>query len=168
MSNSGSGNQGITTILPVLAVAEKTGATREKQIRALILSNLAAIYMKRFVGQLTALCGILTASTGAACGICYLLGGTYDQICGTINNMAASITGMICDGAKQGCALKVSSGVSTAVYCAMLSLENSSAGDTDGIISRDVEITIQNIGELARKGMLQTDQYILETLLSKS
>ncbi len=168
MSNSGSGNQGITTILPVLAVAEKTGATREKQIRALILSNLAAIYMKRFVGQLTALCGILTASTGAACGICYLLGGTYDQICGTINNMAASITGMICDGAKQGCALKVSSGVSTAVYCAMLSLENSSAGDTDGIISRDVEITIQNIGELARKGMLQTDQHILETLLSKS
>ncbi|MCF6247816.1 MAG: L-serine ammonia-lyase, iron-sulfur-dependent, subunit alpha, partial [Desulfobacula sp.] len=131
MSNSGSGNQGITTFLPVVAVAQKTGANQEKLIRALILSNLMAIYIKQFVGQLTALCGILTAATGAACGVCYVLGGAQNQISGTINNMAASITGMICDGAKQGCALKVSSGVSAAVYCALLALEGSHAGHTD-------------------------------------
>jgi L-cysteine desulfidase len=167
MSNSGSGNQGITTILPVVAVARKIGAGEEKLIRALILSNLMAIYIKEFVGQLTALCGILTASTGASCGICYLLGGTLKEISGTINNMAASITGMICDGAKQGCALKVSAGVSSAVYCALLAMEGSFVAHTDGIISKDVDQTVRNIGELATKGMLETDRHILKTMIKK-
>ncbi|WP_299981281.1 serine dehydratase subunit alpha family protein [Desulfobacula sp.] len=167
MSNSGSGNQGITTILPVVAVAQKTGVLEEKLIRALILSNLMAIYIKQSVGQLTALCGILTAATGAACGICYLLDGNLDQISGTIKNMAASITGMICDGAKQGCALKVSAGVSSAVYCALLAIEGSCATHTDGIIDEDVEKTVRNIGELATKGMLETDRHIINTLISK-
>jgi len=167
MSNSGSGNQGITTILPVVAVAQKTGASEEKLVRALILSNLMAIYIKQFIGQLTALCGILTAATGAACGVCYLLGGNLDQISGTIKNMGASITGMICDGAKQGCALKVSAGVSSAVYCALLALEGSYATSTDGIIAEDVEQTVKNIGELATKGMLETDQHIINTMISK-
>ncbi len=167
MSNSGSGNQGITTFLPVVAVAQKTNASEEKLIRALILSNLMAIYIKQFIGQLTALCGVLTASTGAACGVCYLLGGDLNQISGTIKNMAASITGMICDGAKQGCALKVSSGVSAAVYCALLAMEGSHAKNTDGIIASDVEQTIRNIGELATKGMLETDRHILNTMISK-
>ncbi len=167
MSNSGSGNQGITTILPVVAVAQKTNAAEEKLIRALILSNLMAIYIKQFIGQLTALCGVLTAATGAACGICYLLGGNLNQISSTINNMAASITGMICDGAKQGCALKVSAGVSSAVYCSLLAMEGISATSTDGIISEDVEQTVRNIGELATKGMIETDQHILNTMISK-
>ena len=167
MSNSGSGNQGITTILPVVAVAQKTGASDEKLIRALILSNLMAIYIKQSVGQLTALCGILTASTGAACGICYLLGGNLDQIGGTIKNMAASITGMICDGAKQGCSLKVSAGVSSAVYCALLAIEGSYATHTDGIIAEDVDQTVRNIGDLATKGMLETDRHIINTMISK-
>jgi L-cysteine desulfidase len=167
MSNSGSGNQGITTILPVVAVAQKTGASEEKLIRALILSNLMAIYFKQYIGQLTALCGVLTAATGAACGICYLLGGDLDQISGTIKNMAASITGMICDGAKQGCALKVSAGVSSAVYCALLAMEGSYAANTDGIIDEDVDLTLKNIGELARKGMLETDRHIINTMISK-
>ncbi|MDA3788679.1 MAG: L-serine ammonia-lyase, iron-sulfur-dependent, subunit alpha [Desulfobacula sp.] len=167
MSNSGSGNQGITTILPVVAVAQKTGASEEKLIRALILSNLMAIYVKQYIGQLTALCGILTAATGAACGVCYLLGGDLSQIGGTIKNMAASITGMICDGAKQGCALKVSAGVSSAVYCALLAIEGSYATKTDGIIAEDVDQTVKNIGELATKGMLETDRHILNTMISK-
>lgn len=167
MSNSGSGNQGITTILPVVAVAQKTGAGEEKLIRALILSNLMAIYIKQFIGQLTALCGILTAATGAACGVCYLLGGNLDQISGTIKNMAASITGMICDGAKQGCALKVSAGVSSAVYCALLAMEGSYATGTDGIIAEDVEQTVRNIGDLATKGMLETDRHIINIMLAK-
>jgi len=167
MSNSGSGNQGITTILPVVAVAQKTGSSEEKLIRALILSNLMAIYIKQYIGQLTALCGILTAATGAACGVCYLLGGNLDQIGGTIKNMAASITGMICDGAKQGCALKVSAGVSSAVYCALLAIEGSYATQTDGIIDEDVDQTIKNIGELATKGMLETDRHIINTMISK-
>jgi L-cysteine desulfidase len=164
MSNSGSGNQGITAIMPVVAVAQKMNADRETLIRALILSNLMAIYIKSFVGQLTALCGVLTASTGAACGICYLLGGTSEQIGGTIQNMAASITGMICDGAKPGCALKVSSGVSAAVYCALLALEGHHADQVDGIINQDIEKTVRNIGALARKGMIQTDRHIIKTL----
>ncbi len=167
MSNSGSGNQGITTILPVVAVAQKTGAGEEKLIRALILSNLMAIHIKQYVGQLTALCGVMTASTGAACGICYLLGGDLIQISATIKNMAASITGMICDGAKQGCALKVSAGVSSAVYCALLAIEGSCTTDTDGIIAEDVEQTVRNIGELATKGMLETDRHIINTMISK-
>jgi L-cysteine desulfidase len=167
MSNSGSGNQGITTFLPVVAVAQKINASEQKLIRALILSNLTAIYIKQFVGQLTALCGVLTASTGAACGVCYLLGGDFNQISATIKNMAASITGMICDGAKQGCALKVSSGVSAAVYCALLAMEGISATNTDGIIATDVEQTIRNIGELATKGMIETDKHILNTMISK-
>ncbi len=166
MSNSGSGNQGITTIMPVVAVAEKMNSDRERLVRALILSNLIAIYIKQFVGQLTALCGVLTASTGAACGVCYLLGGTAEQIGGTIKNMGAGITGMICDGAKPGCALKVSSGVSTAVYCALLALEGHYADAADGIISEDVEQTVRNIGELARKGMLETDRHIIQTMIS--
>ncbi len=167
MSNSGSGNQGITTILPVVAVAKKTKASEEKLVRALIMSNLMAIYIKQYIGQLTALCGVLPASMGAACGVCFLLGGTFEHIQGTIKNMAASITGMICDGAKQGCALKVSAGVSSAMYCALLALEGSSATDIDGIISDDVDQTIKNIGELARIGMLETDRHILETIVSK-
>ncbi len=167
MSNSGSGNQGITTILPVVAVAQKTGASEEQLIRALILSNLMAIYIKQYIGQLTALCGVLTAATGAACGVCYLLGGNLDQIGGTIKNMAASITGMICDGAKQGCALKVSAGVSSAVYCALLAIEGSSAAVTDGIIAEDVDQTVKNIGELATKGMIETDRHIINTMISK-
>ena len=167
MSNSGSGNQGITTIHPVVAVAQKKKASDEKLIRALILSNLMAIYIKQYMGQLTALCGILTAATGAACGICYLLGGTLGQIGCTIQNMAASITGMICDGAKPGCALKVSAGVSSAVYCALLAIEGSCTTNTDGIIACDVEQTVKNIGELATKGMLETDRHILNTMISK-
>ncbi|MBU1340183.1 MAG: L-serine ammonia-lyase, iron-sulfur-dependent, subunit alpha [Proteobacteria bacterium] len=166
MSNSGSGNQGITTILPVVAVARKTGASEEKLIRALILSNLMAIYIKQFIGQLTALCGILTAATGAACGICYLLGGNLNQISGTIKNMTASITGMICDGAKLGCAIKVSSGVSAAVYCALLAMEGINATQTDGIIDEDVELTVRNIGTLATKGMRETDLHIINTMIS--
>ncbi|MFH2091971.1 MAG: L-serine ammonia-lyase, iron-sulfur-dependent, subunit alpha [Pseudomonadota bacterium] len=166
MSNSGSGNQGITTIMPVVAVAERIHAPQETLIRALILSNLMAIYIKQFVGQLTALCGILTASIGAACGICYLLGGNPEQIGGTIKNMGASITGMICDGAKPGCALKVSSGVSSAVYCALLALEGHYADDMDGIICHDVERTVRNIGALATKGMVETDRHIIRTLIS--
>ena len=167
MSNSGSGNQGITTILPVVAAAQKTGAGDEKLIRALILSNLMAIHIKQFTGQLSALCGILTASIGAACGVCYLLGGNLEQINGAIKNMTASITGMICDGAKQACALKVSAGVSSAVYCALLAIEGSYATSTDGIVAENVEQTLKNIGELATKGMLETDRHIINTMISK-
>ena len=167
MTNCGSGNQGITTFLPVVAVATKTGVAEEKLIRALILSNLSAIYIKRYVGQLTALCGILISACGAACGITYLLGGELNEVSYAIKNMAGGITGMICDGAKQGCALKVSSGASTAVYTALLAIEGISIKETDGIIDKDVDKTVRNIGLLASKGMLETDRLILETMISK-
>ena len=118
MSNSGSGNQGITASMPVIAYALKYDIDDERLARALILSNLVAIHIKHYLGKLSALCGCVVASTGSSCGIVYLQGGGYDAICAAIKNMAGNITGMVCDGAKVGCAMKVASGVSCAVQSA--------------------------------------------------
>ena len=107
MSNSGSGNQGITVSMPIIAYAMKYDVADEPLARALILSNLVAIHIKHYLGKLSALCGCVVASTGSACGIVYLQGGGYDEVCYAIKNMAGNITGMVCDGAKVGCAMKV-------------------------------------------------------------
>ncbi|MBO7197636.1 MAG: serine dehydratase subunit alpha family protein, partial [Tidjanibacter sp.] len=115
MSNSGSGNQGIVSTLPVVVYAEDTGATEEQLIRALILSHLTVIYIKQSLGRLSALCGCVVASTGSSCGVTYLMGGGYEEVAMAVKNMVATLTGMICDGAKPSCALKLSSSVSTAV-----------------------------------------------------
>ena len=144
MSNSGSGNQGITVSMPVIAYALKYKVDDEKLARALILSNLVAIHIKHFLGKLSALCGCVVASTGSACGIVYLEGGGYEQVCAAIKNMAGNITGMVCDGAKVGCAMKVASGVSCAVQSAVLALRGTCIPSTDGIIEDDVEKTIRN------------------------
>ena len=112
MSNSGSGNQGITATLPVTVYAEECGADSERTARALILSHLTAIYIKQSLGRLSALCGCVVASTGSSCGITYLMGGGYDEVSYAVKNMIANLTGMICDGAKPSCALKLTSGVS--------------------------------------------------------
>lgn len=167
MSNSGSGNQGITAMVPVLAVAEKTEASREKLARALILSNLMAIHIKHGFGRLSAACGCVVASTGAACGVCYLLGGTNEQIKYAIKNMIGNLTGMVCDGAKLGCALKVASGTSAAMQAAILALENVYVPGTNGIIEEDVERTIRNIGRIASDAMNQADEVILDIMVSK-
>lgn len=167
MSNSGSGNQGITAMVPVLAVAEKTKADKEKLARALMLSNLVAIHIKHGFGRLSAACGCVVASTGAACGVCYLMGGTKEQLKYAIKNMIGNLTGMVCDGAKLGCALKVASGTSAAMQAAILALENVYVPGTNGIIEEDVERTIRNIGRIASDAMNQADEVILDIMVSK-
>ena len=165
MSNSGSGNQGITVSMPIIAYATKHATDDESLARALILSNLVAIHIKSYLGKLSALCGCVVASTGSACGIVYLQGGGYDQICAAIKNMAGSITGMVCDGAKIGCAMKVASGVSCAIQSAVLALKGTPS--TDGIIEDDVEKTIRNVGRIGSSGMKTTDRMILDMMLCK-
>lgn len=167
MSNSGSGNQGITVMMPVIAVAEQLNITEEKLARALILANLIAIHIKAYLGRLSALCGCVVASSGASCGIAYLLGGNLENVKYAIKNMAGNIVGMICDGAKTGCALKVSTGVSAAVQAALLAIEKIEIGCTDGIIDADIEKTIQNLAVIGTKGMNETDKLILDIMTCK-
>ena len=167
MSNSGSGNQGITVSVPVIAYAQKYGIGDRELARALILSNLIAIHIKGFLGKLSALCGCVVASTGSACGIVFLQGGSYTQVCAAIKNMIGNITGMICDGAKVGCAMKVASGVSSAVQSAVLALRDTCIGKTDGIIEDDIEKTIRNLGTLGSTGMQAADRMSLDIMLCK-
>lgn len=167
MSNSGSGNQGIAATLPVVIYAEESGATEEQTIRALALSHLTVIYIKQSLGRLSALCGCVVATTGSACGLCYLMGGDFDQISATVKNMVANLTGMICDGAKPSCAMKLYSDVSTAMISAMMALEGNSVTAVEGIIDNDVDKTIHNLTYIGREGMNETDRLILEIMTSK-
>ena len=167
MSNSGSGNQGITVTLPVVATADKLGSTDEQLARALIISHLTAIHIKSYLGRLSALCGCVVASTGSSCGITYLMGGNYDQLTYSIKNMIGDITGMVCDGAKVGCALKVATGVSSAVQSATLALNDICISENDGIIELSIENTIRNLGILGSKGMQTTDNIILDIMVNK-
>lgn len=168
MSNSGSGNQGLTATLPIYSVALRLKSSDEQIARALVLSHLIAIHIKHYLGRLSALCGCVVASTGAGCGISYLMGGGEKETIYTIKNMIGNITGMICDGAKEGCALKVSTGVGAAIQSALLALEGVVISSNDGIIEDDVEKTIQNLGEVGSKGMTQTDDLLLHIMVSKN
>ncbi len=167
MSNSGSGNQGITVSMPVIAYSLKYGTDDEQLARALILANLVAIHIKGYLGKLSALCGCVIASTGSACGLVYLQGGGYEQICAAIKNMIGNITGMVCDGAKVGCAMKVASGVSCAIQSGVLALKGTCVCETDGIIDNDIEKTIRNLGEIGSLGMQSTDKLIQKIMVCK-
>jgi len=167
MSNSGSGNQGITVTMPVIAYALKYKVGDEKLARALMLSHLVAIHIKSYLGKLSALCGCVVASTGSSCGIVYLEGGGYEQVCSAIKNMAGNITGMVCDGAKVGCALKVASGVACSIQSAVLALQGTCISSSDGIIEDDIEKTIRNVGTLGSVGMQSADSMILDIMVNK-
>ncbi len=167
MSNSGSGNQGITATLPVLSFAEDEGADHEKTTRALLLSNLMVIYIKQKLGRLSALCGCVVAATGASCGITYLMGGSKDQIGFAIKNMVGNITGMLCDGAKPSCSMKVSSGVSTALLSALLAMEQKVVTSNEGIVDDDVDKSIDNLTSIGRDAMNETDKLVLEIMTGK-
>ena len=167
MSNSGSGNQGLTVSLPVITTARCLGSSSEMLVRSLTLSNLVAIHIKSYLGRLSALCGCVVASTGASCGIVMLKGGSVEQMSSAIKNMVSSITGMICDGAKESCALKVASGVSCAVQSAVLALKGICAQPTDGIVDADMEKTIRNLGNIGAGGMKDTNSMILDIMLCK-
>ncbi len=168
MSNSGSGNQGISATLPVLVYAEENGKSEEELIRALMLSHLTVIYIKQSLGRLSALCGCVVAATGSSCGITWLMGGTYEQVAYAVQNMIANLTGMICDGAKPSCALKVTTGVSTAVLSAIMAMENRCVTSVEGIIDEDVDQSIRNLTKIGSKGMNETDKLVLEIMTSKN
>ncbi len=167
MSNSGSGNQGIAATLPVVSFAEDNHCTEEQLIRALMLSHLMVIYIKQSLGRLSALCGCVVAATGASCGLTWLMGGTKLQISYAVKDMIGNITGIICDGAKPSCALKVASGVSTAMLSAMMAMENKVVSAVEGIIDDDVDKSIRNLTSIGSKGMEATDNLVLDIMTSK-
>lgn len=167
MSNSGSGNQGITVTMPVIAYALKYDVPEEQLARALVLSHLTAIHIKGYLGKLSALCGCVIASTGASCGITYLRGGSYQHVCAAVKNMIGNITGMVCDGAKVGCAMKVASGVSSAIQSAVLAMDGTCISEHDGIIEKDIEKTIRNLGQIGSVGMQGADSMILDIMVCK-
>lgn len=167
MSNSGSGNQGIAATLPVVIYAEDVKSSEEELIRALMLSHLTVIYIKQSLGRLSALCGCVVAATGSSCGITYLMGGTYEQISFAVKNMIANLTGMICDGAKPSCAMKLTSGVSTAVMSAMMAIEGKCVTSVEGIIDEDVDKTIRNLTLIGSQGMNETDKLVLKIMTGK-
>lgn len=168
MSNSGSGNQGISATMPVLIFAEENNKSEEELIRALMLSHLTVIYIKQSLGRLSALCGCVVAATGSSCGITWLMGGTYEQITYAVQNMIANLTGMICDGAKPSCSLKVTTGVSTAVLSAIMAMENRCVTSVEGIIDEDVDQSIRNLTRIASQSMNETDRVVLDIMTSKS
>ncbi|MBO5771258.1 MAG: serine dehydratase subunit alpha family protein [Alistipes sp.] len=167
MSNSGSGNQGISATVPVVVFARANNVERDQLLRALVLSHLTVIYIKESLGRLSALCGGVVAATGSSCGITYLMGGDYEQVTYAVKNMVANITGMICDGAKPSCSLKVTSGVATAVLSAALAMEHRHTSSLEGIIDDDVDCCIRNMTSIGRSGMRETDRLILEIMTSK-
>ena len=167
MSNSGSGNQGISCSIPVYLYAKENNCNEVQTLRALALSNLTVIYIKQSLGRLSALCGCVVAATGSAAGITYLMGGNYEEITYAIKNMIANISGMICDGAKPGCALKVTSGVATAIFSAYLAMQHSFADSTEGIVEDDIDRTIRNLTRIGHDGMQVTDDLILDIMTHK-
>lgn len=168
VSNSGSGNQGITTTMPVVAVARWIDADGDQMIRAVTLSNLIAIYIKSKFGRLSALCGATVAATGAACGIAYVLGGDLKAVEYAIQNMIGNVTGMLCDGAKADCALKICTCTNAAMQAALMALRGVHVEKTDGIVEEDVEKSIDNFTTLGNRGSIAMDSLVLDMMLEKS
>ena len=167
MSNSGSGNQGICATNPVCVYAKENENTHEELIRALMLSHLTAIYIKQSLGKLSALCGCVVASIGSSVGITYLMGGDYERICHSVKNMIANLTGMICDGAKPSCSLKITSGVSTALLSALLAMEGKCVSSSEGIVDDCVDQSIRNLTSIGANGMGATDELVLNIMTTK-
>ena len=167
MSNSGSGNQGICATNPVCVYAKENENTEEELTRALMLSHLTAIYIKQSLGKLSALCGCVVAGIGSSVGITYLMGGDFDAVCRAVKNMIANLTGMLCDGAKPSCSLKIASGVSTALMSALLAMEGKSVTSAEGIVEDCVDKTIHNLTAIGADAMCQTDDLVLRIMTSK-
>ena len=165
--NSGSGNQGMTASLPVIVYAKELGATEELLHRALVIANLVTIHLKTGIGRLSAYCGATSAGCGAGAGITYLYGGRFREISHTIVNAIAINSGVICDGAKASCAAKIASSVEAGLLGMQMFLHGSQFKDGDGIVTKGVENTIRNVGELAREGMKETDREIIHLMLQK-
>ena len=166
-SNSGSGNQGIACTLPVYNYGKAKNCTDEQITRALVLNHLMSIYIKRGIGRLSALCGLVNASIGVTCGIVYLHGGCFEQMCYAIKNMINTLAGMVCDGAKPSCALKMSTGLYSAFVSAELAYHDCVVDATDGLSESDVDCSIRNLGRLGHDGMDLVDDTVLDILTHK-
>ena len=168
MATTGSGNQGLTASLPVIAAARWLKCSEDQMYRGLALSELVTIHVKEYIGKLSALCGCaIAASIGSACGITFLLGGQYINVEYAVKNMVADISGLICDGAKAGCALKIATSIAGALQCAYLALDGVEPSERDGIVCESVEDTICNLGNLGNNGMRATDHVILDMMLAR-
>lgn len=168
MSSAGSGNHGLTAILPIWAVKKWVDCTAETTLKAIGLSHLITAYVKAHTGRLTAVCGCsVAAGAGAAAGVAYLLGGDERQISGAIKNLTVDLAGVICDGAKGGCALKLATAAGTAVQSALFALQGVNVKSTDGIVGLSSEQTMKNVGTLSTEGMIETDRTILKIMLEK-
>ena len=167
VSNSGSGNQGIACTMPVVAVAKKLGVSDEQMMRAVTLSNLMGIYIKSQFGRLSAFCGATVAGIGSSCGIAYLLGGGLPEVENCVFNMIGNVTGMLCDGAKADCALKIATCTNAAMQSALMAMRGIRVLSTDGIVENDVEKTISNFATLGNEGSVTLDQIVLDMMLKK-
>jgi len=165
--NAGSGNQGITCTMPVVTYAEELGVSTEKLHRAMVLTNLIALHQKRYIGNLSAYCGAVSAGTAAACGIAYLYGESYDVIGRTIINALGNTGGIVCDGAKASCAAKIASAVEAGILGYEMSKRGKVFAFGEGIVEGDYEQTIRNFGRLAKEGMKDTDIEILNIMIGK-
>ena len=163
--NSGSGNQGLTVSLPVIEYAREYKKSHEELVRALALSNLIAIHQKRYIGPLSAFCGAVNAATGAAAGICFLLGGSDEEISQTITDVLANVGGIVCDGAKPSCAAKISSALEAAILSYEMTKEGNCFKKGEGLVGGDIEKTIESFGRVGRQGMKETDVEILKIML---
>ena len=168
MTNSGSGNQGIVATVPVLIFAEETQCTEAKTMRALAMSHLTNIHMKSLIGKLSAHCSCVLAATGAAAGIAYLMGGEFEEVAAAVKNQIAGATGMICDGCKPSCVLKLSSATSSAFQSAMMAMEHICVASTDGIIEDDVDKSLENLASIGRGAMLEVDNVVLNIMADKT
>lgn len=162
---SGSGNQGMTASLPVVVYAKHLGVSREKMLRAVALSDLITVHLKTGIGRLSAYCGAVSAGAGAGAGVCYLYGGTYEDIAGTVVNALAINSGVICDGAKSSCAGKIASAVEAGLTGMEMNRKGCHFNAGDGILESGVEKTIDNVGDLARIGMKETDEEIIRLMI---
>lgn len=168
MTNSGSGNQGITATMPVVVTAEYLKADRETLIRALMFSHLTAIYIHSRLPKLSAFCAVTTAAMGAAAGMAWLLKKDFHTASMTIANMIGDVSGMICDGASNSCAMKVSTSVTSAYKAMLMALEDTRVTASDGIVEEDIDASIANLGKLAYNGMRETDREILDIMMKKN
>lgn len=167
-TNSGSGNQGIASSVPVIIYAQEMGIGEEKLIRALVLSNLLTIHQKTLIGRLSAFCGVVSASCSSGAAITYLAGGNLDQIKMTITNTLANVSGIICDGAKPSCGIKIAASLDAAMMAHLLAMNNKAYLPGDGLVKSDIENTILAVGRLAHDGMKETDQQILKIMMEYS
>ena len=168
MSSAGSGNHGLTAILPIWAIKDFVDHDEETVLRAIGLSHVITAYVKAHTGRLSAVCGCsVAAGAGATAGITYLVGGNVEHMAGAIKNIMEDLAGVICDGAKAGCALKLNTAAGAAVQAALFSLQGINVQDTDGIIGQSTEQTVKNLGTLSHQGMVETDRTILQIMREK-